>query len=203
VDKPEKKENVYSVCTRLLRKWNVTLETSHTKATLSHLRSSLGRDLSQTANVWKEVFSEMPTEFLSMNGIATKEEKAIFSTLQLYAMHQQGKQESVDSMTQAVEEESGVENKWKNLGYSLSYLRTSSDSTAIDRRFNAMITSTTFEELIVHLRHLVSILKSKTKVKINYAKLAEDLFWFQMGQQEKIRLLWGQTYYRKRIDKED
>lgn len=83
-----------------------------------------------------------------------------------------------------------------NLGASLRALRAGDATQAADRRFNAMITATTFNELANHLRHLIKLLKSKTEAKVNYAQLAQDLYWFQLGYQSDIRLKWSRDYYR-------
>ncbi len=203
------KQTVFNVTGKILSKLNHTLETGSTKAMLARLRNSLGKDISQTVDAWQEVFSEMPLDFLSADGIVTKEESAIFTALQLYALHQQGNSASVNAYDLTNEankidseneedENDKISNKWMNIGYSLNALRTGEDSASIDRRFNAMITSATFQEMTVHLRHLISIFKAKSDAKINYAKLAEDLFWFQNGKQEQIRLRWGQSYYRNK-----
>ncbi len=84
----------------------------------------------------------------------------------------------------------------KNLGASLSRLRVGDDTSAIDRRFNAMITTTSFDELANHLRHMIKLLKSKTDTQVNYPQLAQDLFWFQKGRQSSVRLKWSRSYYR-------
>lgn len=189
------RETVYKVTSRILGKLHNTLETSRTRATLAHLRNSIGHDISHTVEVWKDVFSEMPIEFLSRDGLVTKEENAVFVALQLYALHQQGLSESVHEK----ESNGGTRGEKKirssNIGHSLKTLRDPKEYSGIDRRFNAMITSSSFQELVVHLRHLVSILKSKSKVKVNYARLADDLFWYQNGRKEQVRLRWGQSYY--------
>lgn len=188
-------DSVFVVMGRIVGRLNNTLETSRTKAILAQLRNSIGRDFSQTVDVWGEVFSEMPEEFLSKTGKPTKEENAILTALQFYAFHQQGKKESVN-MQKIDKENIDSKMKYSNIGDSLRELRKSDDSRAIDRRFNTMITAATFEELKIHLRHLISLFKARSSSKINYAKLAEDLFWFQHGNKEYIRLRWGQSYYR-------
>ncbi len=200
-----KTQSVYQVTGRIIKKLSNTLDSGQTKATLANLRNSIGKGVSQTVDVWQEMFSEMPIDFMSSDGNPTKEEKAIFSTLQLYALHQQGKKESVydgeDSELNDVSPEEAKKLKLKrmlNIGNSLGQLRLVEDPASIDRRFNVMITSSTFDELIVHLRHLIGILKAKSTAKINYARLAEDLFYYQLNQKENVRLQWGQSYYRIR-----
>lgn len=188
-----KKETVYSVTARILYRIKSTLETGGVKAVLASLRNSFGKDISQSIEIWQYVFPQMPENFLSKDGSVTKEEKTIFTVLQLYALHQQGKSESVDLALDDKHQEVAV--KWVNIGESLKVLRIGDESNAIDKRFNAMITSSTFDEMSTHLRHLISIFKSKSSNKINYARLADDLFWFKNGQAEKIRLKWGRNYY--------
>lgn len=209
-----KNDTVYGVTANIIRKLSKTLHTSSGKASLARLRNSIGRNISQTVDIWPLFFSELPEQFLSRSGYLTKEEYSILTALQLYALHQQGNSESVDALDQlqghsstseviekSVEPtESQARSKQKtgrtpNIGDSLKTLRTDDDMEAIDRRFNAMITSTSVEELVAHLRHLIKLLKARTNTKIHYARLSEDLFWFQNGQRERIRLRWGQSYY--------
>ena len=72
------------------------------------------------------------------------------------------------------------------------------DTMSSDRRFNATITSTTVEELVNHIRHMIKILKSKyPKTYIDFPKLAEDIYWFSKGYEDTIRLSWAREYFRK------
>lgn len=174
---------VFQVAGRLVKRLSTINQTSSGKATLARLRNSLGRSLDQTAEVWPDVFSELPENFLSRTGEPTKEELAIFTSLQLFALHQQGKGEPVATF-----------DRKENIGQALKSLRKEGDSKAIDRRFNAMITATTFEELAVHLRHLIKLLRKNT-TKVSYAQLADDLFWYQNGFSDSVKLRWGQSYY--------
>ena len=61
-----------------------------------------------------------------------------------------------------------------------------------------MITASTFEELVYHLRHLITLLKSKSpETKVDYARLSEDLYWFLRDYQERVRLSWARDYYKR------
>lgn len=75
------------------------------------------------------------------------------------------------------------------------------DQAAMDRRFSALITSASFEELTHHLRHSIKLLKAKTKANatVDYGKLAEDLFWFLRGFQDSVKLNWARGYYGTKI----
>ena len=67
-----------------------------------------------------------------------------------------------------------------------------------------MVTSETFDNLCYHLRHLIKILKSKyPNEKVNYAKLAEDLYWFSIGYEENVRLEWAREYYRENFKRDE
>lgn len=188
------KIDVFYVTGCIIRKIDREREFSSGKAILANLRNSIGRSLSDTVDVWPIVFEFIPEHFLSDRGNLTAEEKAILYTLQLYAVHQQGLDHSVNDF----------ENNYKKIGQSLARLRTVDDSRAVDRRFNALITSTDFDELINHLRQMVKLLKSNYKdVKINYPALARDLYWFQRGYDEKVRLTWGKSYYRGKRQNEE
>lgn len=184
-------ENVYTVTGKMVSQLSKTLQTSSAKAILANLRNSIGRNLSQSMNVLSFILENMPKESLGYGGELNAKERGIFNTLQIYALHQQGKTQSVNS------EKS--ENEYsKNIGSSLrEYRLMNTEKTAIDRRFNAMITASTYDELIIHLRHLVKILKSKSEIKIDYPKLASDLCYYLSSpeHQEEIKLVWSRSYY--------
>ena len=84
-----------------------------------------------------------------------------------------------------------------SIGRSLGIGRDNDDSEALDRRFNALITASTFSELTYHLRQLIKVVKSKEDMTINFARLADDLFYFQLGIGKKICFRWAQEYYSK------
>ncbi len=183
--------NIYQVTARILSLIANNLQASSTKAYLAGLRQSINKDVHLATGVFPVIFSNIPAEYLGKYGSLTAEERSIILTLQLFALHQQGKDQNVN-----VQADSKAETTSGNLGASLSSLRVGDDSQAIDRRFNAMITATSFNELANHLRHMIKLLKSKTETKVNYPQLAQDLFWFQKGQQSSIRLKWSRSYYR-------
>ena len=187
-------KELYRVTARVVFRLGERLESSDTKATLARLRNSISRDISETIAIWPLMFEEMPLEYLSRDGIPTYEENAILVALQLYALHQQGN-------SKLVHEASG-----DSVGKALRAIR-GSDNTALDRRFNVMITSNSFVELTTHLRHLISILKQEADRKIDYAKLAEDFYWYQISPEtaNRMRMRWGQDYYfiQEKIRKEE
>ena len=183
----QKEERVYVVTKRILTKIENQKNDSAKKAILANFRKSVGKSLSEMTDVWSFLFENVPEEFLGTNGNETNHEKAIVSTLQIYAICSQGSDKVVYD----------TEEKLANIGQSFSVLRGLTDGQSIDQRFNTMITSSSFEELTHHMRSMVKILKSKATVKIDYAKLAEDLFWYQCGFDKEIKLNWARSFYKK------
>lgn len=184
----EKEKTVVDVTWKILNKLDSLRGESSGKAALANLRHSIGRPISDTIKVWPILFEAMPESYLGRYIDQTYEEKAILTTLQLYALHQQGVEKSVLGKYD--------EKGWNNIGESLKVLRMVEDPKAVDRRFNTMITSTDFEELSHHLRQMIQLLRSKHKGEtVNYPKLANDLYWFLNNNDESIRLSWAKAYY--------
>lgn len=191
---PSKRQLVYSTTNKIIFSLEESKELSKTKATLSNLRNSVGRPSTENLEGIKLLYQFIPEEFYTKYSKLTYEENAILTTLQLYAIHQQSEVDSVNN----TEKKDG----WDNVGESIAEIRTEDNFLSLDRRFNAMITSQSFEELSTHLRQLIKILKgSKDIVKINYPKLSKDLYDFARGYDERVRLNWSRAYYSKNISK--
>ena len=183
--------SIFQVTARILNLLTSNLQASSTKAHLASLRQSVNKDVHLATGVFPIIFSNIPEEYLGKSGYLTDGERSIILTLQLFALHQQGNEQNVNVLANSEEKR-----MLNNLGASLRYLRVCDDSLAIDRRFNAMITASSFTELANHLRHLIKLLKSKTATKVNYPQLAQDLFWFQKGYESSVCLKWSRAYYR-------
>lgn len=175
------KSNMYSVTKQVISKIEYMGNESAKRAILANFRNSVGKPLNEMTNVWSFLFENLPEEFLGTYGNETPHEKAIVSVLQIYAICSQGSNQVACD----------VEEKMGNIGQSLSVLRRENQS--IDQRFNAMITSSSFEELTHHMRSMVKILKAKSVVRIDYAKLAEQLFWYQCGLEKEMKLDWARS----------
>lgn len=155
-----------------------------TKALLAGMRGSIGKPFTASMNVWAKIFADIPRSFLSKNGEPTYQENAIFYTLQIYALAKQG------SASNVVADPSCKD----NFGRSLAEGR-SSENESLDKRFNIMVTSSDFETFTYRLRHLFRIVKSKAEMTVNYGRLADDLFFYQIGDKEKICFYWAEGYY--------
>lgn len=186
-----KKDTVYIVSSTILYQIASNLDTSSNKAILANLRNSISKPYSQSIDVFSVLYEYIPESFISSNKNLSFEEKAILTSLQIFAIHQQGNSQSVLIDTDK------DDSKHKNMGFSLKALRIDDNVKSTDRRFNTMITADTFEEFTFHLRQLVNLLKSRTEQKVNYAKLAQDLYFFQIPTtRENVKLSWAKQYYR-------
>lgn len=182
---------VYKTSYSILKKLNSIRDTSRAKALLAKIRNSIDSGISENIDAMAFIFSNVPEEYLGSLNKLTYEEEATLTAAQLYAIHQQANTNSVLKLDYEKDE------RKQNIGDALSTLR-GEDSESIDRRFNAMITSSNFKELKHHLRQLIKILKAKSDAKVDYAKLAEDLYWFLIGKKDGVKLTWSRSYYKYR-----
>lgn len=187
----DSKLNVYRETARILRSLDNTRDKPSTKAIFANIRNSINKDSSVNMDALAFVFQNIPEEFLGYNKNLNDYEKAILTAVQMYALHQQAKSETVLKLDYETGE------RRQNLGDSLNSMRKNNDEDkAIDRRFNAMITSSNFEELSHHLRQMIKLLKSKSEAKVDYASLADDLYWFLKNQKEGLKIKWSRSYYK-------
>ena len=167
---------------------------SFASAALAKLRRGIGKSPGAIPEIWDLTLDGLPEAFLSRDGIPTKGEWAIHTALTLYALHQQGKNPNYEIMNR-----DGVK-----LGNAVRALvKSDEDETRVKRRFDAVATSNSFEELTHHLRGLVQLLKVGG-IPLDYSNLSEDLYFFQVPERrDSVRLKWGQDYYSSKSRKEE
>ena len=186
----ERKLPISNIMFEILDFLNSPQEKNNRAAYLAKIRNSIGKNFEEATDVWSIIFPFIPPKFLG-NGPLNCEEKSIFITLQLYAIGQQGLNKVLVS-----------NDKNKNFGSSLQQIK-EQDSVALDRRFNTMLTATTFDEFAYHLRQIFRLAKSKESFSVNFIKLSEDLFWYQNGKERNICLSWAKDYYHYAGKNED
>lgn len=177
----EKKPSVYGTMKKILTFMNSPQEQSNLNGNLAVIRKSVGKDDEDAAEVWQILFPLIPEEFLG-TGPLNYREKALLTSLQLYAIGQQGSNKMMDDDS-------------FSFGSSLRRVR-DENAISLDRRFNAMLTATTFEEFAYHLRQIFKLAKSKNDFSVNFPALADDLFWYQNSRSKQICLKWARDYYR-------
>jgi CRISPR system Cascade subunit CasB len=168
------------------------------KAMLANLRRGVGREPGELPQLFGILLSDMPEDFWSKSGTATKEEWVCYTALTLYALHQQG----YDAKSQHMHTDEGV-----SLGKAMYKLAASYDGDPnaeqrVVQKMRILATSADVKELSHHLRGIVQLLKANG-ISLNYKRLAGDLYEMQFPDgKRKVCLRWGQDFYGGR-DKKD
>ena len=168
------------------------------KAMLANLRRGVGREPGELPQLFGLLLSDMPEDFWSKSGTATKEEWVCYTALTLYALHQQG----YDAKSQHMHTDEGV-----SLGKAMYKLAASYDGDPnaeqrVVQKMRILATSADVKELSHHLRGIVQLLKANG-ISLNYKRLAGDLYEMQFPDgKRKVCLRWGQDFYGGR-DKKD
>lgn len=167
------------------------------KARLARLRRGVGKKPGELPELWCEFLQsrdcqDMPKTWYSWHssGIPTYEEWAVYTTLTLFALHQQGR----DIQKEYVHQEG------KSLGAAAAELvKEKDDQERIWRRFCKVSTADDMEELNYYLRGMVQLFKAN-EIGLDYVKLAGDLYDFQYREiVDRVRLRWGEDFYRIRM----
>ena len=161
-------------------------DTGGGKAHLANLRRGVGKIPGEMPELWGVFLESIPERWMRKDGIPSKEEWAIYISLTMFALHQQGHECSMhlegESLGKAVK---------KLVDYTLE-----GDEERVLRRFHPLVTATDMLEASHHLRGLIQLLRSK-EIALDYGQLAEDLVYFQfIDRKKKVQLRWGQDFYR-------
>lgn len=169
------------------------------KAMLANLRRGIGREPGELPQLFGILLSDMPEDFWSKNGTATKAEWVCYTALTLYALHQQG----YDAKNQHMHTDEGV-----SLGKAMYRLAASYDGDPnaelrVVQKMRILATSVDRKELSHHLRGIVQLFKANG-ISLNYKWLAGDLYEMQFPEgKRKVCLKWGQDFYGGRGKKEN
>jgi len=157
---------------------------SRQTASLAKLRRGAGKPPGASPEVWGLTLAELPSELVGYRGLPSEAEWAIHLCLTLFAIHQQGKSEFVN--TQNV-----------SFGQAASQLISPDrgNEAGIKSRFDAVLTARGINEFAHHTRGLIQLMKAKD-VKMDYPRFARDIYDFQFADsQDRVRLRWGEDYY--------
>lgn len=154
-------------------------------AALARLRRGVGKPAGSVNEILQYTLSD---KFVgsSPGDDATAAEVAAHISLTLYATHQQSQGERMH------------QRGW-GMGRSVRKLHPEEPGAApnpVLRRFQALGTSDSLDELVHHARGMVQLLRAK-QIPLDYALLADELVaWQQPGGASVIRLRWGREFYR-------
>lgn len=153
-------------------------------ARLARLRRAVTLPPGSVPEVWLDTIGCLPEDLLGQGDAPSRYETAAHQAITLFAVHQQS--------TPAGMHRAGV-----SLGTATRQLVVATDrESAIRSRFQALATANSPNELLHHLRSMVTILRSE-QIQLDYGKLAVDLRQLQTpGHGDRVRLRWGRDYHR-------
>lgn len=162
------------------------------RAALAELRRGVGKKPGDIPQLWGYFLQDMPEEFFG-NKEPSKAEWAIYTALTLFALHQQGKDPKTDCMYK----------EGYSFGTAVNRLVHDEDERErVARRFYAVATASSMEELSNHMRGIIQFLRGEG-IPIDYPMLAADLYRYQFNSLvSNVRLKWGQDFYRITITEE-
>lgn len=160
---------------------------------LAKLRRGIGKQPGELPELFEILYEDMPEDLYGDGDRPSYAIWAIYTALTLFALHQQGKDRSMNVGGKSESEKSG-----NSLGAAVGYLvrQDREREPAIKRRFDAVITANEFTEFSHHARGLIQLLKAGD-ISLDYPRFAVDLYWYQFDEfRNNIRLRWGEDYYR-------
>lgn len=187
-------ESITSAVNRML--FNLYGNGNLNKSVLASARHAVSITSPQAQAVWPILMDELEINYLSQNGQPTYAEKAAYAAIRLYAIHQQGNEKFVYATSK---NKNDTQTEGLTIFSVLAKLRQNeADKIALDRRIKAVLATNNVDSVINSLAHLVGIIKQKNlSYQIDYARLAQDLLYFQMSyeQANQVRLNWGRQYF--------
>ncbi|MFE5326222.1 type I-E CRISPR-associated protein Cse2/CasB [Embleya sp. NPDC056575] len=152
-------------------------------ADLAAMRSGLGRPAGEAWAIWAFCVSEVD-ERLARQDRMSAQQRAEHAALALYGLHQQSQSTPMHK--------AGV-----RPGQALRALRASGkfSEQAVDRRVDAAATAARPEALRIHLRGLITQLRT-VSLPLDYNALLDDLRDFEHPDgRNRVRRRWGRDYY--------
>jgi CRISPR system Cascade subunit CasB len=172
-------EKINSLCNG-----EVLRDASDVRRILAELRRGLGKEIGECG--FSFVLENLDEEDIKNDGVNNDIDDVIsvaYSILTLFAKHQQGNSKLMHKEKQSIGSAMKI------------YKSKFSDDAAksFKRRFEILITSSDRDELLQHLRQLISLLKD---FPLDYVALANDVYKFKYSEsRDKIRLRWGKDFY--------
>jgi CRISPR system Cascade subunit CasB len=155
------------------------------RAALARLRRGVGKEAGTLPEIWQYVYEGFPDALTRHADRMLHAENAIHAALTLYAMHAQGKG--------AVHDQNAG-----SLGKAANNLKKKrpENEQGIKRRFDALATAKTPEEINIHARGIIQLLR-QGDVKLDYAGFAKDLYRLQRGSDSAKEVLrgWGKDFW--------
>jgi CRISPR system Cascade subunit CasB len=159
------------------------------RAELARLRRGLGKQAGSVPEIWELTVGAVPADLTWERDEPSRAEEAAHAALTLYALHQQ----SFPGPAHVP----GI-----SFGSAVGRLAVGGGPSqdAVTRRFMAVATAESADEVLVHVRGLVTQLRGERRA-IDYARFADDILGLLTpGRETKVRLRWGRDFYRTTSD---
>lgn len=155
------------------------------RADLARLRRGLGKQAGSVPEIWEITVGAVPAELIWDRDEPSRAEQAAHAAMTLFALHQQ----SLAGPAHVP----GV-----SFGSAVGRLASGDGPSkdAVTRRFMTVATAESADELLVHVRGLVTQLKGARR-GIDYAQFADHVLdLLTPGLETAVRLAWGRDFYR-------
>lgn len=144
------------------------------------LRQSLGDAIEESPKVWNILYTNLPVETLQRRDFK-RLERAIFSTLQLYAVH-----------AKKVDEPNSF-NKDATIGRTLYNISQNSSSPEnFTKKMTGLFSEDNYDAIT---RRLLSYIR-QGGLPLNYSELAWHLYLIQTNKRKDVLYRWGTDFYR-------
>lgn len=155
------------------------------RADLARLRRGLGKPPGDIPEIWSLTTSWVPSSLIGADDEPSRAEHAAHIAMTLYARHQQSL--SIPAHDSRMPFARAVARLAR---------RERDRESAVTKRFMAAATAGSFDELITHVRGLVSQLRADGR-GMDYARFADDVIGLLTpSRQTAVRLVWGRQFYR-------
>lgn len=181
---PDLDRTLARVINRLQREYAHTdRPTSWAAASMAALRTATPGAIDASPASWETLYAAVPEDAFGWGEAVSCEERATHAALVLYAVHQTSQPMPMHRP--------GV-----RLGQALRHLPEAQDEASpILRRFTSLVSSSTFEATVYHLRSLITLLR-REGIGLDYVRLASDLTRCQRpGAAPTVRRQWGRDYF--------
>jgi CRISPR system Cascade subunit CasB len=162
------------------------------RADLARLRRGLGKPAGSVPEIWDITIGAVPEALRWNRDEPSRAEHAAHAVLCLFALHQQSL--SVPAHVPGV-----------SFGQAVARLAAAEgrSADAVTRRFMAVATAASIDEVLVHIRGLITQLRG-IRQGLDYARLADDVLGLLTpGTATAVRLAWGRDFYRTTPDAPD
>ncbi|MBQ8904847.1 MAG: type I-E CRISPR-associated protein Cse2/CasB [Ruminococcus sp.] len=162
-------------------------ESSGGRAMLANLRRGIGKTPGEMPELWGVILGGLDDALYGQNGNPSSAEWAVYLSLTMFAMHQQGSAEAVQQENMSLgKAAAGLIDRSKN---------EDEERSRIMQRFGQVITASDMRELSHHLRGMIQLFKAND-VHLDYVQLAGDLLDFQYpDSRRRVQLHWGEDFY--------